>query len=200
VQCLLNNLHEEISKQYLETTEKIEEQKFVMIDTVESLNTSVEEMIIRINDQMEMISEGSKMVWQENSNQLANAEAKIDYIITEVQNMTEKNNSNKCEKNQQLDEVLQILQNFVNGNKEIIEQGKLLFLNIHDDMSNRIDRKNYMLSSNQAFREQINSDYSDMKREILTHRKDTLKAIEGNQRLLVEENISFLKEMEQMVN
>jgi hypothetical protein len=41
-----------------------------------------------------MIREGIKMVWQENNNQLANAKAKMDYIITEVQIMAEKNNSN----------------------------------------------------------------------------------------------------------
>jgi Txe/YoeB family toxin of Txe-Axe toxin-antitoxin module len=139
VQCFLNNLYDEISKKYLETTEKIKEQKSVMTDTVESLNTYVEEMNVRINDQMEMISERIKMVWQENSNQLANAEAKMEYIITEVQNMTEKNNSNKGETNQQLNEVLQMLQEFENGSMKIIEQVKSLFVNIHGDLSNRID-------------------------------------------------------------
>jgi hypothetical protein len=57
-----------------------------------------------------------------------------------------------------------------------------------------------MLSSNQSFREQRSSDYSDIKRENRAHRKDTLEAIEGNQRLLVEVNLNFLKEVEQMVN
>jgi hypothetical protein len=112
-----------------------------------------------------------------------------------------KNNSNKDEKNQQLNNVLQMLLEFENGNKEIIEQGKSLFLNIHGDLSNRIySIIGYMLSSNQTFREQSSSDYSDMKRENRAHRKDTLEAIEGNQRKVVGANLSFLKEMEQMVN
>jgi hypothetical protein len=50
-----------------------------------------------------------------------------------------------------------------------------------------------MLNSNQAFREQSSSDYSDIKRENLAHRKGTLETIGRNQRLLVERNLNFLE-------
>jgi F0F1-type ATP synthase alpha subunit len=123
----------------------------------ETEENKIEEKIIEVSGNVEATYNNTNLRFDEMNDSLVN-------IANGIQILINNGEISRNEVQEYINQLVQVMQNKVNENKEVVEQGKSLFLSIHKDISGRIvNVKGYMLGGNQALREQISNNLSEVR-------------------------------------